>query len=124
MKKIIGLVAVLTAVVLGAFAFMSVVNNPEKRIVGEWRNPNNNYSLKFSENGKVDIPVELFDERFEGDETGEYSINKKEKEITFTFTFFLVDYNETYDFKIKGDSLTLTDDSTGQPTVFTRQKAG
>lgn len=123
MKKVIGLVAVLTAVVLGAFVFMTVANNPEKRIVGEWTNPNNNYTLKFSENGEVDIPVEFFDERFEGDETGAYSFNKKDDEITFTFTFFLVDYSKTYGFKIKGDSLTLTNSSTDKTTVFTRQKA-
>lgn len=122
MKKIIGLVAVLTAVVLGALVFMLVVNNSEKRIVGEWTNANNNYSLAFSENGEVDIPVEFFDVGFEADITGEYSLNKKDEEITFTFTFLLVDYSKTYSFKIKGDSLTLTNDSTGQPTVFTRQK--
>ncbi len=122
MKKVIGLVAVLAAVVLGAFVFMTVANNPEKRIVGEWTNVNNNYSLKFSENGEVDIPVEFFDVGFEADITGKYSLNKKTEEITFSFSFLLVEYNKTYDFRIKGDSLTLTSESTGKSTVFTRQK--
>ncbi len=123
MKKIVGLVAVLTAVVLGAYVFMTVMNNPEKKIIGEWTNENNKYSIKFSENGDVDIPVEFFDLGFEADITGKYSMDKKEKNITFTFSFLLVDYSKTYDFKMKGDSLTLTNESTGKSTVFTRQKS-
>ena len=123
MKKIVGLVAVLTAVVLGAYVFMTVMNNPEKKIIGEWTNENNKYSIKFSENGGVDIPVEFFDLGFEADITGKYSMDKKEKNITFTFSFLLVDYSKTYDFKMKGDSLTLTNESTGKSTVFTRQKS-
>ena len=42
--------------------------------------------------------------------------------IIFSFSFLLVEYNKTYDFRIKGDSLTLTSESTGKSTVFTRQK--
>lgn len=122
MKKIIGLAAVLTAVVLGAILFLSVANNPEKKIVGEWTNDNNKYSLSFSENGSVDVPVELFDLGYEADITGKYLIDKKEDKITFTFSLFEVDYNKTYSFKIKGDSLTLVNDTASKTTVFTRQK--
>lgn len=123
LKRIIGLVAILMAVILGAYVFMTVVNNPEKKIVGEWANDNNKYSLKFSENGNVDFPVELFDLGYEADITGGYSVDKKADKVTFTFSLFEVDYSKTYDFKIKGDSLTLTGGTAGQSTVFTRQKA-
>jgi uncharacterized protein YxjI len=115
-------VAVLTAVTLGAYLFVTVVNNPEKKIIGEWLNINSQYSIRFADNGNVDIPVEFFDLGYEADIRGEYSIDNKDDEITFAFSFFKVDYNKTLDFQIKGDSLTLTN-SSGKSTVFIKQKS-
>lgn len=121
MKKIIGLVAVLAAVVLGAVVFMAVANNPEKNIVGEWINENNKYSLKFSKNGDVDVPVELFDLGFDPNVMGRYSVDKKAEKVTFSFSVFKDDHTMTCGFVIIGDSLTLTDDTTGKSTVFVRR---
>ena len=136
MKKIVGLLAVLIVIVLGALAFMSVANNPKNKIVGEWVNESNKYSLNFLKNGDVNLPVEYFTD-YEGDTLGKYSINKKDKRVTFTFSYFNAEYSETRDYKIEGDSLTLikkpedegdsllfvNDYAQDEITVFSRKKS-
>jgi len=121
MKKIIGLLAGAAIIAAAALIFLTVVNNPEKQIIGKWMNASSSYGFEFAEDGTVQFPVEFFDLGFEADINGKYSIDKKDDEITFTFSFFSIEYSKTYDFKFKGDSLTLTSDK-DKTTIFTRQQ--
>jgi hypothetical protein len=121
-KKVIGLLAGAAVIAAAALIFLTVVNNPEKQIIGKWVDANTNYGFTFAEDGTVTFPIEFFDLGFEADINGKYEVDKKDDEITFTFSFFSIDYSKTYDFDIKGDALTLTNDSSGKSTVFTKQK--
>ncbi len=121
MKKVIGLLAGAVVIAAIAFIFLSVVSNPEKQILGKWTNTSSGYGFVFSEDGTVKFPVEFFDVGFEADINGKYSIDKKEDKITFTFSFFSVEYSKIYDFEIKGDTLTLTNDKR-KATVFIKQE--
>ena len=121
MKKIIGLLAGAAVIAAAVFIFLTVINNPEKKIVGKWMGTSSGYGFVFYEDGTVNFPVEFFDVGFEADINGKYSIDKKDEEATFTFTLFSVEYSKTYDFIIKGDTLTLTNDKR-KATVFIKQE--
>lgn len=121
MKKAI--IAVVALVLVGAVAFgvyTLVLNNPEKRIIGKWMDEKSNYGLDFKEDGSVSFPIEFFNLGFEADIDGKYTLDTKKDTITFTFSFFSISYEKKYDFVLKGDTLTLTNDN-NKSTVFYRQ---
>jgi hypothetical protein len=122
LKKLIGMVAGVILVAAIAVVFIFVANNPEKKIIGKWTDANTNISLEFMEDGTVKFPIEFFNQAFEADISGKYLIDKQNDKITFTFSFFSIDYSKLYSFEIKGDSLTLTNDSSGKSNVLTKQK--
>lgn len=123
MKRIVGFATGTVLIAAIAFLFLILANNPENRIVGKWTDASTNYSFRFTEEGKVYFPVEYFNLGFgfEGDIDGTYVIDKKDDKIIFNFNFYTNNYSKTYDFKIKGDALTLTNEATGKSVVFTKQ---
>ncbi|MGI6249405.1 MAG: DUF5640 domain-containing protein [Acutalibacteraceae bacterium] len=121
MKKAI--IAVVALVLVGVVAFgvyTLVLNNPEKRIIGKWMDEKSNYGFEFKEDGSVSFPIEFFNLGFEADIDGKYTLDTKKDTITFTFSFFSISYEKKYDFVLKGDTLTLTNDN-NKSTVFYRQ---
>lgn len=121
MKK---LLAVFGAAVIfvGVLAGCAVVfGNPEKQILGTWTESTGNIGVVFSEDGKVKIPIGIFDLPVNADIDGEYTMNKKEKTVTFLFSVFAINYERTYEFEINKDTLVLTNPSSGKKITLIRQ---
>ena len=120
MRKIIAIVLAVALTVGAAFVFFKLVDNPEKHILGKWTNAGTNNSFEFFKDGKVKFPVEALELQYnyEGDVEGEYAIDKSESKITFIFSFFGDNYNETYNFDIKNNALTLRKQANSEPMVY------
>lgn len=125
MKKLLGsLVALVLVAALAGSYYVFVIKDPERQIVGKWKNPETNIVFEFNEDGHVTVPIDFFGLGFEADIDGTYVIDKKTDTVAFTFSFGLnlIKYNRTCDFKFEDDKLTLTDQKTEKSMIFTRQE--
>jgi len=121
LKKLLGAFVALVLVAALACTYVFVIKDPEKKIVGKWANSTGNIVFEFTEDGKVNLPIDFFNLGFEADINGTYKIDKKADTITFYFTFIMIDYSRTCDFKFKGNNLTLTDQKTQKAMTLIRQ---
>ena len=115
MKKTVSVL--LAVVLLAAIALSTVSCGGAKKLVGTWKDENGGL-LVFSDDGKVSIKSEkgLFSNL---SVDGTYTVDGKE--VTITYKVLIVDTNFTYTFKVKGKTLTLTDDK-GNESSYTKSK--
>lgn len=92
------IIAIIVLFIAGTiFAQIYLQSNPEKKLIGRWKEVDNDYYIEFFENGKIVATGG----------TGEYLIS--ENRITITDVGFWGSV-EKFEFKIKGDSLKLIDE--------------
>lgn len=120
-KKIAVVLALLILLGITTGCTSSLFSNPEKQILGTWTESTGNIGVEFSEDGKVKIPIGIFDLPVNADIDGEYTLNKKEKTVTFAFSVFTINYERTYVFEIDKDTLILTNPSSGKKITLIRQ---
>lgn len=120
-KRIAVVLAVLIVLGLTAGCGSSLFSNPEKQILGTWTESTGSIGVEFSEDGKVKIPIGIFDLPVNADIDGEYTLNKKEKTVTFAFSVFMINYERTYEFEIDKDTLILTNPDSGKKITLIRQ---
>lgn len=122
MKKIIALILVVAVLGVGGWlVYDKVITNPERLIVGEWKNDSGVGSYTFNEDGTMSGKIETV----LGDPSinGTYSINREAGTITITYTLLSISYNDTRNFTIEDGKLTLTDTSTNTTSTFTKAEA-
>lgn len=117
MKKLTGALAVFMVCVVFVTSFAGCMANPEKQIVGKWKDSTGIVGYEFFENGTVEfsvlgIPV-----------SGSYTMDKKEENITLTGTVLVKSITQTYKYQIEESKLTLTDISSGNVATYTRTAA-
>ena len=115
MKKLTRALSVILICAVLVTAFTGCMANPEKQILGKWKDSVGIVGYEFLEDGTVKftvmgIPV-----------TGTYTMDKKEETVTLTGSAPLVgDISHTYKFVIEESKLTLTDAGSNTTTTYTR----
>ncbi|HZK39735.1 MAG TPA: DUF5640 domain-containing protein [Clostridia bacterium] len=115
MKKLTGALTVFLACVVFVTAFAGCMANPEKQIIGKWKDSTGIVGYEFFEGGTVKfsvmgVPVD-----------GSYSMDKKEETITLTGTVLVKSVTQTYKYAIEENKLTLTDLSSGNAATYMRE---
>lgn len=124
-KSFFVLVAIIAAAAV-AFYYVTVINNPERQIVGKWMNSTGSSGYEFFDDSKVkmtyaNFTIPILDIPFEGDVDGTYVLDKKAETITMTGTFFVKSVDITFNFKIDGKTLTLTNPDNGNAVTYIKQ---
>ncbi len=117
MKKLTGALAVFLVCAVFITAFTGCMANPEKQIIGEWKDSAGIVGYEFFEDGTVEfsvlgVPV-----------SGSYTMDKKEETITLTGTVIVKSITQTYKYQVEESKLTLTDVSSGNAATYTRVAA-
>lgn len=115
MKKLTGALAVILVCVVFVTAFTGCMANPEKQIIGKWKDSTGIVGYEFFEGGTVEfsvlgIPVD-----------GTYTMDKKEETVTLTGTVIVKSVTQTYKYLIEENKLTLTDVSSGSAATYIRE---
>ena len=124
-KSLVVLAAVIAVAAVSIFA-VSVINSPEKQIIGKWTNSAENSGYEFFNDGRVkmtyaNFTIPILEIPFEGEVEGTYTIDKKAETITMTGTFFVKRVSMTYDFKINKETLTLSNKNPAKSVVYIKQ---
>ncbi|NLX93660.1 MAG: hypothetical protein GXZ02_07325 [Clostridiales bacterium] len=117
MKKLISVLAVLLVCAVFITAFTGCMANPEKQIIGKWKDSAGIIGYEFFEDGTVKFSVLI------GNVNGTYTMDKKEETVTLTGTIPVINksISETYKYLIEENKLTLTDLSTGNAATYIRE---
>ena len=117
MKKYTGALAIILVCAVFVTAFAGCMANPEKQIIGKWKDSTGIVGYEFLEDGTVKfsvlgIPV-----------TGTYTMDKKAETVTLTGTILVKSVSQTYKYQIEESKLILTDVSSGNAATYMRETA-
>ena len=122
MKKIIS--ALLVLVIIAGLGFggwklydYAVLSNPEKLIIGEWKTENELLYYTFNDDGtmsgKIDLPL-IGNVSIDGT----YAVDRELNQLTLTYSFGSLSYNDVKTVTIEDNVLTVTNTNTNIQTVY------
>lgn len=115
MKKLTGVFAIILVCAVFVTAFSGCLANPEKDILGKWKDSAGIIGYEFLEGGVVKFSV------FGVPVDGTYTMDKKDETVTLTGTVLVKSISQTYKYQIEENSLILTDVSSGNATTYMRE---
>ncbi len=126
MSKVKKLTAVALVLVMVCGLFAACSASPQKKLIGAWRDSTGNFGYEFRDNNTckvtfVDTTIPFIQIPIKGDFEGSYSVSKGEDKndyITVTYSIYAKTINQTFMFKVEGETLTLTNKDDGQITTL------